>query len=167
VDGGEHHAGGGGKGNQRKSHHWRTLGALKAPRKAPRRWFPTEEIGWSRTQEIRWYSTEETGWSPTEEIAHVSMYPCCRVTVAALHPAEHWVNGGNYQLQLLRLVEATRCVARPPHFSIAFLPWGCSRYATLPVEAHFRFNDQCLDSAEDHLDGRSVSGQTLALPTAP
>src|SRR5205807_7705441 len=33
-----------------------------------RRWSPTEEIGWSRTQEIRWYPSQEIGWVRSEEI---------------------------------------------------------------------------------------------------
>ena len=36
--------------------------------KRRRRWSPTEEIGWSRTQEIRWYPSQEIGWVRSEEI---------------------------------------------------------------------------------------------------
>ena len=43
-------------------------GARSARHSTRRRWSPTEEIGWSRTQEIRWSPSQEIGWVRSEEI---------------------------------------------------------------------------------------------------
>jgi hypothetical protein len=62
-----------------------SLAPLRALKKRPAGWSPTEEIGWSRTQEIRWSSIEETGWSPTEEILHMSRKRRFQITLSLHH----------------------------------------------------------------------------------
>src|ERR1700691_4464458 len=59
-----------------RSRHRRTTPAPSpGASKAPRRWYPTEEIGWSRTQEIRWYPIEEIGWVQSGEILQARAPP--------------------------------------------------------------------------------------------
>ena len=52
--------------------------------KAPRQWYPTEEIGWSRTQEISWSSTQEIEWVRTKEILQHGNGGC-KYTATAMH----------------------------------------------------------------------------------